>query len=131
MADDLLGRARALQEQAARVGFDWPHISGVFEKLQEEIGELVEAVEVGDAAQIRHELGDVMFSVVNLSRFLGACASEELEAAGRRFEARFHCMRARLEDQGRAIRDCSPEELDKIWEQVKRECRTTGGPGVV
>lgn len=130
MADDLLAKTRALQEQAARVGFDWPHISGVFEKLDEEIGELAEAVEAGDAAQVRRELGDLMFSVVNLSRFLEACASEELEAAGRRFEVRFRCMRARLEDQGRAVQDCSLEELDGIWEQVKRECRTTGGSGV-
>jgi len=130
MADDLLTKTRALQEQAARVGFDWPHISGVFEKLQEEIGELAEALEAGDAAQVRHELGDLMFSVVNLSRFLEACPSEELEAAGQRFEVRFQCMKARLERQGRAIQDCSLEELDEIWEQVKRECPATGGSGV-
>lgn len=112
------------------MGFDWPHISGVFEKLQEEIGELAEAVEAGDAGQVRHELGDLMFSVVNLSRFLEACPSEALEAAGRRFEERFQCMKARLEEQGRAIQECSLEELNGVWEGVKKGCRTTGGSGV-
>ena len=119
MVDDLLTKTRSLQEKAAHVGFDWPHISGVFEKLQEEIGELAEAVEAGDAGQVRHELGDLMFSVVNLSRFLEACPSEALEAAGRRFEERFQCMKARLEEQGRAIQECSLEELNGVWEGVK------------
>ena len=130
MVDDLLTKTRSLQEKAARAGFDWPHISGVFEKLQEEIGELAEAVEAGDAGQVRHELGDLMFSVVNLSRFLEACPSEALEAAGRRFEERFQCMKARLEEQGRAIQECSLEELNGVWEGMKKGCRTTGGSGV-
>lgn len=130
MAEDALAKARAAQVEAARAGFDWPNISGVLEKLDEEIGELRQALDAGDAAQVRREFGDLMFSVVNLSRFVEASPSEELEAASRRFEERFDCLKSKLEAAGRGIKDCTLEELDEVWEQVKTELGSTGGSKV-
>lgn len=120
-ADPLL-RARSVQADASGLGFDWPDISGVFAKVQEEIGELSEAIDSGDTAKVRGEFGDLMFSVVNLSRFVDACPSKELEAATRRFEERFGCLRSILANRHRAIADCSVDELDGVWEEAKRHC---------
>lgn len=131
MAEDALAKARALQVAAAGLGFDWPDILGVFEKLDEEIAELRQALEAGDAAQARREFGDLMFSVVNVSRFVEASPSEELEAASRRFQGRFDGLKLKLEAEGRAIRDCTLEELDEVWEQVKTELGNSGGSKVV
>ncbi len=119
---DVLLRARSAQADASGLGFDWPDISGVFAKVQEEIGELSEALEQGDADQARCELGDLMFSVVNLSRFVDACPSTELEAATQRFEQRFEWLKSILKDRGQAISNCSVDELDGVWEEAKRQC---------
>lgn len=131
MADDALAKALALQAEAAGLGFDWPDISGVLEKLQEEIAELREALKAGDAAQARREFGDLMFSVVNVSRFVEASPTEELEAASRRFQRRFDGLKLKLEAEGRAIRECTLQELDDVWEQVKTELGSAGGSKVV
>lgn len=130
MAEDVLAKALAVQVEAARAGFDWPNISGVLEKLDEEIAELCRALETGDAARVRCEFGDLMFSVVNLSRFVEASPSEELEAASRRFEERYDGLKLKLEAAGRAIKDCTLEELDEVWEQVKMELGSSGGSKV-
>ncbi len=127
MAGDALTKAQAVQVEAARAGFDWPNISGVLEKLDEEIAELREALDAGDSARVRREFGDLMFSAVNVSRFVEASPSEELEAASRRFEERFEGLKLKLEAAGRAIQDCTPDELDEVWEQVKAELRSSGG----
>lgn len=126
MEGDLLLRACSIQANASCLGFDWPDISGVFAKVREEIGELSEAIEVGDKAQVRCEFGDLIFSVVNLSRFVDACPSAELEAATRRFEERFECLRSILVNRDRAILDCSVDELDEVWGEAKRKCEIAG-----
>ena len=130
MAEDALARALAVQVEAARAGFDWPNISGVLEKVDEEIAELRQALEIGDAAQVRREFGDLMLSVVNLSRFVEASPSQELEAASQRFEERFHGLKLKLNAAGRAIKDCTLEELDDVWEQVKTELKSNSGSKV-
>ena len=127
MEGDLLLRARSIQADASCLGFDWPDILGVFAKVQEEIGELSEAIDGGDKVQVRCEFGDLMFSVVNLSRFVDACPSTELEAATRRFEERFECLRSILANRGRAILDCSLDELDEVWGEAKRQCDIASG----
>ena len=127
MTEDALAKALAVQVEAARAGFDWPNISGVLEKLDEEIAELREALDAGDSARIRREFGDLMFSAVNVSRFVEASPSEELEAASRRFEERFDGLKLTLEAAGRAIKECTPEELDEVWERVKTELGSSGG----
>ena len=126
MAVDALANALALQVDAAALGFDWPDITGVLDNLDEEIAELREAVEAGDAAQARREFGDLMFSIVNVSRFVEASPSEEIEASSQRFKERFEGLKLKLEMAGRPIRDCTLEELDEVWEQVKTEIESAG-----
>lgn len=127
LVDDALSRARRVQEGAAEAGFDWTDVSDVLEKLREEIGELEQALAGEDLAHVRHELGDVLFTTVNLSRFLHASPGEELESATQRFCARFEALKAILDAKGRTIQDCTIEELDRVWEQVKRKCSGADG----
>lgn len=116
---DPLRDAHAIQAEAALKGFDWPDISGVFEKVQEEIGEIQEALEEGNLAHAKKELGDLLFAVVNLSRFLDAVPWEELHGANERFNERFVLLKADFDAQGRRMESCSLAELDLVWERVK------------
>ncbi len=117
---DALAAACDAQRAAALVGFDWPDARGVFAKVEEEIGELREALDEGDIAHARTELGDLLFAVVNLSRFVPGDPGEELSRATARFERRFSLLREALVRQGRAIESCTLDELDLVWEEVKR-----------
>ncbi len=112
-------RAQRLSEKAARVGFDWPDLAGVLAKVDEERGELAEAIAAGDRARIAEELGDLLFALVNLGRFVGCSAEETLRAAIGRFVTRFEAMERRLAAEGRAITSADPSELDRLWEAVK------------
>ena len=113
-------RGQTLQKKAARVGFDWPDVGPVYEKLAEEIGEIREAVDSGDAAAVEAEVGDLLFSAVNLARKLGVDAETALAGANKRFSARFRHIEQTLRSQGRDVEGTSLEELDRIWEQAKR-----------
>ena len=123
---DALAAARDIQREAASVGFDWPDARGVFAKVEEEILELREALDEGDILHAKTELGDVLFAVVNLSRFVPADPHEELSRATARFQRRFSLLREELLRQGRAIDKCSLEELDVVWEEVKRRETANG-----
>jgi MazG family protein len=112
-------RGQTLQKKAARVGFDWPDVEPVYEKLTEEIGEIREAVEKNDAAGIEAEIGDLLFSAVNLARKLGVDAETALAGANKRFSSRFRHIEQTLLADGRAFEGTSLEELDKLWEQAK------------
>ncbi len=114
-------RAMTIQKKAARIGFDWPDVSGVWEKVAEELRELREAAEAGDEARVREELGDLLFSVVNLARFLQVDAEDALQAATRRFEERFRRMEAQAAERGLDMREMSLEELDELWEEAKQQ----------
>lgn len=119
-----LVRAEKLQRRAARYGFDWPDIDPVFDKLQEEIGELREAWENArhDPAardDVEDELGDLMFVCVNLARFLKVNPDQALRRTNRKFEARFRAIEQTLAEQGRAMEDETLEALDAIWNRVK------------
>lgn len=111
--------ARDIQAQAALVGFDWPEIKPVFEKIHEEIGEIQDALEEGARDDARRELGDLLFAVVNLSRFLEADPSGELTLATQRFRERFAKVKAELAREGRKLEECSLEEMDAVWNRVK------------
>jgi len=113
-------RALAAQENASQVGFDWPDISGVFEKLDEEIAEIKAAIDADDGRHAKRELGDLLFTVVNLSRFLNADPVRELNAATETFLDRFLHLQTELQRTNRRIEDCSLGELDVVWEQVKK-----------
>ncbi len=115
-------RARKLQKKAARCGFDWPTTAPVLAKLREEVAELEEAMERRDQdakAAMESELGDVLFSVVNLARHLEIDAESCLLAANGRFEQRFRTMEALQGQQERELEELSSDELEKLWEVAK------------
>lgn len=120
-----LMRAQKLQKKAARVGFDWPDVAPVFGKLREEIAELEEALAQGSRTAVEEELGDLLFSVVNLARKLGVDSEPALAAANEKFVQRFHAMEERLNSGERRLGDpgLSLEEMDAAWDAVKRASR--------
>jgi MazG family protein len=112
-------RAQTVQKKAARVGFDWPDAEPVFAKLEEETAEIREAVARQDPAAIEAEIGDLLFSAVNLSRKLGVDAETALSGTIKRFTARFRHIEGSLFADGRRLEDTPLEELDRLWEQAK------------
>ena len=114
-----LQRGQKMQEKAARVGFDWPDPRGVTDKLAEELAELAEARKGDDDPAIREELGDVLFTVVNLARRLGIDAEGALRQANEKFYRRFSFMEARAETNGRNLADLSIDELEELWQLAK------------
>ncbi len=120
-----LHRAHRVQVRAARVGFDWDAVSDVIGKIEEELAETREALESGDVAHLKEELGDLLFATVNLSRFQGINAEEALDAAVKKFAARFNEVESRIHASGRSLDDCSLEEMGVEWDTVKREEKTS------
>ncbi|HJN69458.1 MAG: nucleoside triphosphate pyrophosphohydrolase [Candidatus Marinimicrobia bacterium] len=114
-----LTRSQRLQEKASYAGFDWKKVEQVWEKVHEEIGELKEAEEKGITEQIEEELGDTLFSIVNLSRFLGISAETALRKTNRKFTSRFAKVEEELKKRGKTVEDSSLEEMDEIWNAVK------------
>jgi tetrapyrrole methylase family protein/MazG family protein len=110
-------RAQRIQTKAATVGFDWPSTDGPLAKLDEELAELRVEVEAGDHARIGEELGDLLFSLVNLARHLDVEAEHVLREAGARFEQRFR----HVETQGGDLKALSLEELEALWQAAKRQ----------
>ena len=122
-----LHRAQKMQQRAAKAGFDWPSVDGVLAKIDEELAEVRHAIEVGDDASVAEEMGDLLFSVVNLCRFRREHAEELLHDTVRKFERRFTLMEERLSRSGRTPTDCTLTELDELWEQTKGEGNGKGG----
>ncbi|KAA3616537.1 MAG: nucleoside triphosphate pyrophosphohydrolase [Calditrichaeota bacterium] len=118
-----LGRAQRLQQKAATVGFDWPSIEGVWEKLDEEIQELKEAIIKGKDAEIEDEFGDVLFATVNLGRFINANAEDSLRKTIDKFIARFHKVEAHFEKMDHTINSATLEEMEAIWQASKKEVK--------
>ncbi|MFA0809939.1 nucleoside triphosphate pyrophosphohydrolase [Microbulbifer epialgicus] len=116
-----LTRAAKLQKRASQVGFDWPDINGVLDKIEEEVAELREAVASGDQEHAGEELGDLLFSCVNAARHLKADPEAALRYCNRKFERRFAAVEMALSSEGRRPTDASLEELDQLWEQAKME----------
>jgi MazG family protein len=116
-------RAVKLQKKAAKVGFDWPEAAGVVGKLREELGELEAAMEAGEAAAADEEIGDLLFSLVNLMRFRKLDPEVVMEAANAKFEGRFHAMERRLAAGGVGLHDATAEQMDEAWEAAKRSGR--------
>ena len=112
-------RAQRIQEKASRVGFDWIDINDVFKKVEEEIRELAEAVGRRERENIREEFGDLLFSLVNLSRFLDIDAEDALRISINKFSARFEQIEKHFGNDHQQIKSASLEELDRIWEDIK------------
>ena len=116
-----LHRAQQVQRKVARVGFDWEAVHQVVDKLDEEVAEVKEAMASKNSKRVKEEIGDLLFSVVNLSRFLGHNAEEALEDTVAKFIRRFQGIEERLHKQGRKVTDCKLAELDAIWNSIKDE----------
>ncbi len=115
-----LQRGQRMQEKAARVGFDWPDVYGVLNKLSEELRELADARRrPQDDPQVREELGDVFFTLVNLSRALGIDAETAMREANEKFYRRFAFMEERAAAGGKNLSDLSLDELEELWELAK------------
>ncbi len=113
--------ARRIQERAAGVGFDWPDADGPREKIHEELDELEQEMERGGAQErIEHEVGDLLFAVVNLARKLNCDSRAALEKANARFIERFRQVEALAEERKIDFATASLEELDELWEEVKK-----------
>ena len=114
-----LVRAMRAGEKAGAVGFDWPDAAGVRDKVNEELAEFDEACASQDRESMKHELGDLLFAVVNLARKLDLDAEQSLREATDRFGRRFAFMEAKLEADGRTVKSASPEEQNELWEAAK------------
>lgn len=121
LAMPALAYAQRLQDRAARVGFQWPDIRQAVAKLEEEIGELAAA---GEAEHKREEMGDVLFMMVSLARYLGLDAEEALRLANGKFLRRFTSMEAIARERGLLLTDLSLAELEALWEEAKERLRS-------
>lgn len=117
-------QAYRVQEKAASVGFDWESVQGVVAKLREEIDETERAIQGADPERVGEEIGDLLFAVVNLARFVRSDPEAHLLAAVRKFRRRFNRVVELLREQGRSPQEAGLPELDRLWESVKREERS-------
>ena len=116
-----LTRARRIQEKAANVGFDWKDMQPVWEKVEEELKELKVEIQNKDPEKVKDEMGDVLFSLVNLSRFLDISPEDALRMTISKFEMRFAKVEKELKKRGKDFSDSSLEEMDGIWNDIKKE----------
>ena len=121
-----LSRSQKLQKRAARVGFDWSELDAVRGKVDEELGELAQAISEGESAAIESEVGDIFLAMVNLARHLGVDAEAALRRANRRFEKRFRLMETAAERDGSQLSVESLERLEERWQAAKRELAARG-----
>jgi tetrapyrrole methylase family protein/MazG family protein len=112
-------KAHKITEKAARVGFDWEHVDQVMAKVLEELHEFEEAMCSGDNEHMEAELGDLLFAIVNLGRFLSINPEEALRKTITRFQTRFQHVEDSLHDQGRRMNDATLAEMDRLWEEAK------------
>lgn len=115
-----LTRALKLQKRAARVGFDWPHVSRVLDKIVEEAQELTEARHSLSAEKQTEEFGDLLFVMVNLGRHLGLDAEDALRKTNSKFTRRFNYVEDELKARGSSVEQADLDEMDKIWDEVRK-----------
>ncbi len=114
-----LMRAEKLQKKASKVGFDWKNLKDVEEKVREEWNEFWKASKSGKREEMEHELGDLLFAIVNLARFLKIDPEEALQKANERFIRRFEYVENKVKESGKGWDEFSLEELDRFWEEAK------------
>jgi len=116
-----LAQAQEITKRAARVGFDWDAADSVLEKIEEELNELRQALKEGEAGAIREELGDLFFSLVNLSRFIAVDAEQALRGTIAKFIRRFAAVERGLQAQGKDLTQGTLAEMNRLWEATKRD----------
>ena len=115
-------RAEKLQKRAARVGFDWPDLDGVMDKIDEELDELKQAIAKGESKQrLAEELGDLLFSCANLARRLDLDAETAVRGTNRKFECRFAYIEQQLSLAGIPLEEASLDEMDRLWNEAKAQ----------
>ena len=112
-------RSERLQQKASSAGFDWENIKDVWKKFYEEIDEIIDACNKKDKKKIEEEIGDCLFSIINLSRHLNISAENALRKSNNKFILRFQKMEQKIIENGKSIDRCTLLEMDKIWNQVK------------
>jgi uncharacterized protein YabN with tetrapyrrole methylase and pyrophosphatase domain len=116
-----------LSTKAARVGFDWQRLEDIFDKLHEEIEELREAIQrqtsnaEADAAEVREELGDLLFAATNIARHLRVEPEAALKATNRKFRRRFHFIERALKERGSSLDAATLEEMEALWQEAKKQ----------
>ena len=119
-----LMRAQKLQSKAKKAGFDWDDVSGAYDALQREVEELRQAQAEGDSAKMQDELGDVLFSAVNIARFLDVDAEQALMGANDKFMTRYLLVEKLAQSRGINMKETPIEELDKLWDEAKAQLRS-------
>ncbi len=114
-------RAQRVGEKASQVGFDWDDIQGVFNKVKEELSELEVELKSGNKIESEKELGDLLFSLVNLARHMGVDAETASHSATEKFMKRFNKLEDKALQLGKNLTEMSPDEMEKIWEDIKKE----------
>ncbi len=113
-------RSQRLQSRASKVGFDWEKIEDVLDKVDEELSELKTAIKIGKKKDIEEELGDILFVLVNVSRFAGVNAEEALKKTINKFINRFRYIEQKAKELRQNISDMTLEEMDRLWEETKK-----------
>lgn len=114
-------RASSVQQEARQKGFDWPHVSGVLDKIAEEVDEIRCELEKGDPAGVSGEYGDLLFSVIKLARFIPLDPAACLSLTNEKFSARLHAVFKRAQEKGVPFSALSLEEMTRLWEEAKIE----------
>jgi len=114
-------KAHRTQQKASTVGFDWEKQEQVWKKINEEIRELKEAIQSNNSSAISEEFGDLLFALVNLSRFLKVNPEESLRQATKKFNTRFRKVEQTMKQEGKSLKDATLEEMDAVWNRIKTE----------
>jgi len=114
-------RSYRVQNKAAAVGFDWEKIEPVWEKVSEELNELQNAITTGEKEKVEDELGDLLFTIVNLSRFLKINPEDALRKTINKFDRRFRKVEENFKNRGQSLSKVSLEEMDEVWEKIKKQ----------
>lgn len=128
-ASDPLEQAHRIQARVSEVGFDWPDTRGALEKVREEVGEVAEEIAAGHRERLEEEIGDLLFSVVNLARLAGAHAPTSLARANAKFTRRFAALEALADARGMVLGEVTLEALDRLWDEAKRAEHPTSDAG--
>lgn len=115
-----LVKASRIQDKVAGVGFDWEEPQQVFEKLEEELGELQDEIEKQDADKIESEFGDVLFSMINYARFLNINPEDALERTNKKFIKRFQYLEKKAKEKSKSLQDMTLAEMDVFWKKRKK-----------
>ncbi|MDO9529009.1 MAG: nucleoside triphosphate pyrophosphohydrolase [Syntrophales bacterium] len=121
--------AQKITKEASKVGFDWKNVDGVLKKIEEELTEFKAALKSKEKGRVKDEIGDIIFSLVNLSRFVEVSADEALRSSIKKFTDRFSYIEEKLKDQGKNLPEATLEEMDHLWNESKANVQAQSTKG--